>query len=104
VPATCIFDGRRLQPAYFQPNSAGAVHAGKQLINTEDAPAAVGAYSQAVKAGETLYVSGQVGLIPGVITTCRYIMNVYAAIVHEHSLDRLVCWARAACRKYFGTI
>ena len=52
--------------------TSGAVHAGKQLINTEDAPAAVGAYSQAVKAGETLYVSGQVGLIPGVITTLMH--------------------------------
>lgn len=39
--------------------------AGKQLISTDEAPAAVGAYSQAVKAGNTLYVSGQVALIPG---------------------------------------
>ena len=39
---------------------------GKQLISTDKAPAAVGAYSQAVKAGQTLYISGQVGLIPGV--------------------------------------
>lgn len=31
---------------------------------TEAAPAALGPYSQAVKAGKTLYVSGQLGLDP----------------------------------------
>lgn len=39
--------------------------AGQKLISTDKAPAAVGAYSQAVKAGQTLYVSGQLGLVPG---------------------------------------
>jgi enamine deaminase RidA (YjgF/YER057c/UK114 family) len=29
------------------------------------APAALGPYSQAVRAGNTLYVSGQIGLVPG---------------------------------------
>lgn len=32
----------------------------KQIIFTPDAPAPIGPYSQAVKAGNTLYVSGQI--------------------------------------------
>lgn len=36
----------------------------KQVINTEKAPAAIGTYSQAVKAGNTVYLSGQIPLIP----------------------------------------
>jgi len=35
------------------------------LIHTDEAPAAVGPYSQAAKVGNTLYVSGQLGIIPG---------------------------------------
>jgi|TARA_R100000005_G_C4992703_1_gene199877 2-iminobutanoate/2-iminopropanoate deaminase len=36
----------------------------KKIINTESAPAAVGIYSQAVQTGNTIYLSGQIGLIP----------------------------------------
>lgn len=36
----------------------------KQIINTPHAPAPIGPYSQAVKAGNTLYVSGQIPLNP----------------------------------------
>lgn len=36
----------------------------KVVINTPNAPAPVGPYSQAVRVGETLYVSGQVAIIP----------------------------------------
>ncbi|RVU24832.1 RidA family protein [Sandaracinomonas limnophila] len=34
----------------------------KKIIFTEAAPAAIGPYSQAVQAGQTLYVSGQIAL------------------------------------------
>nr|ADD38473.1 Ribonuclease UK114 [Lepeophtheirus salmonis] len=34
------------------------------VISTAKAPAAIGPYSQAVKAGNTLYISGQIGLDP----------------------------------------
>jgi 2-iminobutanoate/2-iminopropanoate deaminase len=34
----------------------------KQIINTTEAPAPIGPYSQAVMAGSTLYVSGQIAL------------------------------------------
>lgn len=36
----------------------------KIIIQTEHAPAAIGTYSQAVKVGETVYLSGQIGLDP----------------------------------------
>ena len=36
----------------------------KQIIKTNDAPQAIGTYSQAVKAGNTVYLSGQIGLDP----------------------------------------
>ncbi|MHB1677662.1 MAG: RidA family protein [Sulfuriferula sp.] len=36
----------------------------KQIINTAAAPAAIGSYSQAVKVGDTVYLSGQIGLDP----------------------------------------
>ena len=36
----------------------------RQAIQTADAPAAIGPYSQAISAGSTLYLSGQIGLDP----------------------------------------
>jgi len=36
----------------------------KQAIHTNDAPAAIGVYSQAIKAGDTVYISGQIPLLP----------------------------------------
>ncbi|MBU1627961.1 deaminase, partial [bacterium] len=38
---------------------------GKELIHTKKAPEAVGPYSQAVKAGNFIYISGQIPIIPG---------------------------------------
>jgi 2-iminobutanoate/2-iminopropanoate deaminase len=35
-----------------------------QVINTTNAPAALGPYSQAIKAGNTIYVSGQLPINP----------------------------------------
>ncbi|MBI5612715.1 MAG: RidA family protein [Gammaproteobacteria bacterium] len=37
----------------------------KQTITTADAPAAIGTYSQAVRTGDTVYLSGQIPLVPG---------------------------------------
>jgi 2-iminobutanoate/2-iminopropanoate deaminase len=37
----------------------------KTIITTDQAPAAVGPYSQAVRAGDYLFTAGQLGLIPG---------------------------------------
>lgn len=37
----------------------------KQIIHTNHAPEAIGPYSQAVKVGNTVYLSGQIPLMPG---------------------------------------
>jgi reactive intermediate/imine deaminase len=37
---------------------------GKQIISTPHAPAAIGVYSQAVRVGNTIWVSGQIPLDP----------------------------------------
>ena len=34
------------------------------VIHTDNAPAAIGTYSQAVKVGDTVYISGQIPLVP----------------------------------------
>ena len=34
------------------------------IVSTESAPAAIGTYSQAVRVGKTVYLSGQIGLDP----------------------------------------
>ncbi len=36
----------------------------RQIIHTENAPAAVGPYSQAVKAGSLVFTAGQIGIDP----------------------------------------
>jgi len=36
----------------------------REIISTQDAPQAIGTYSQAVKVGSTVYLSGQIPLIP----------------------------------------
>ena len=37
----------------------------REIISTPDAPQAIGTYSQAVKVGSTVYLSGQIPLDPG---------------------------------------
>jgi reactive intermediate/imine deaminase len=37
----------------------------RAIISTEAAPAAIGPYSQAVKVGNTVWISGQIPLVPG---------------------------------------
>ncbi len=36
----------------------------KEIIRTDEAPKAIGTYSQAVKAGDSVYLSGQIPLVP----------------------------------------
>ena len=40
----------------------------RAIISTDQAPAAIGAYSQAVRAGDTVYLSGQIPLDPATMT------------------------------------
>lgn len=37
----------------------------RAIVSTPDAPAAIGPYSQAVKVGDTVWLSGQIPLVPG---------------------------------------
>jgi reactive intermediate/imine deaminase len=50
----------------------------KQIISTDKAPAAIGTYTQAVKVGDTVYLSGQIGLDP---TSGQMVEGVDAQIV-----------------------
>jgi len=40
----------------------------KTIISTDNAPSAIGTYSQAVKVNNTVYLSGQIPLIPATMT------------------------------------
>ncbi|PIE37510.1 MAG: reactive intermediate/imine deaminase [Gammaproteobacteria bacterium] len=40
----------------------------RAIISTADAPAAIGPYSQAVKVGGTVWISGQIPLVPETMT------------------------------------
>ena len=64
----------------------------RQIINTANAPAAIGPYSQAVRAGNTVYFSGQIPLDP--VT-----MNVVAGGIAEQTeqvMKNLVAVLQAA--------
>lgn len=40
----------------------------REIISTDQAPAAIGTYSQAVKVDSTVYLSGQIPLVPATMT------------------------------------
>lgn len=40
----------------------------KIIINTDKAPQAIGTYSQAIRVGDTVYLSGQIPLVPETMT------------------------------------
>ena len=52
----------------------------KQIINSEQAPAPVGPYNHSVKAGNTLYVSGQIAIDQ---TTGSLVMESIEAETHQ---------------------
>lgn len=64
----------------------------KEIISTPLAPQAIGTYSQAVKAGETVYLSGQIPLDP---TTMQLVDGDIAASVRQ-VFDNLQAVAEAA--------
>ena len=67
----------------------------KEIISTANAPAAIGPYSQAVKAGDLLFISGQIPLDPatgavveGDITVqTRRVLDNVKAILNEAGAD-----------------
>ena len=64
----------------------------KTYIHTDQAPAAIGAYSQAVKAGNTVYMSGQNPLDP---KTMEVVNSSFTAQA-EQVFDNLSAVAKAA--------
>ncbi len=63
-----------------------------QVIHTDQAPAAIGAYSQAVKCGRTVYLSGQVALDP---KTAAIVAGGIEAEIHQ-VFKNLAAVAKAA--------
>ena len=63
----------------------------KQVLATEQAPAAIGPYSQGIAAGETVYVSGQLPLDPATgafpegiaAQTAQSLKNIQAILAHQ---------------------
>lgn len=56
----------------------------RAAIHTENAPAAIGPYSQAIKAGNTIYLSGQIPLDPATMTLVEGGIEVQARRVFEN--------------------
>lgn len=63
----------------------------KTIISTANAPAAIGTYSQAVRVGDTVYMSGQIGLDPA---SMQMVDGIEAQIVRV--FDNLKAVAEAA--------
>ena len=63
----------------------------KTAIQTAEAPAAIGTYSQAIRAGDTVYLSGQIGLDP---QTMQLVEGIDAQI--ERVFANLTAVAQAA--------
>ena len=67
----------------------------KEIINTNNAPAPIGPYNQAIKTGNLLFVSGQVALKPGtndmanadIIEETHQVMQNLKAILQEAGMN-----------------
>ena len=67
----------------------------KKIINTQNAPAPIGPYNQAVLSGDMLFISGQIALIPGtseladadIAAEANQVMNNLKAILTEAGMD-----------------
>lgn len=68
----------------------------KAFISTEQAPAAIGTYSQAVKVGTAVYLSGQIPLVP---ETMEVISEDFAEQTHQVFKN-----VSAVCNEAGGTI
>ena len=56
----------------------------KEVIHSNKAPQAIGTYSQAVKVGNTVYLSGQIPLVPGMMELEQGDMRAQIARVFEN--------------------
>ncbi len=64
----------------------------RQIISTDGAPSAIGTYSQAVRSGDTVYISGQIPLDP---STMELVEGDMDAKIHR-VFDSLKAIAEAA--------
>jgi reactive intermediate/imine deaminase len=64
----------------------------KQAIHSNDAPAAIGTYSQAIKTGRLVFLSGQIPLVP---TTMEFVDGDFEARTRQ-VFDNLSAVASAA--------
>ncbi|GAB6042151.1 RidA family protein [Endothiovibrio diazotrophicus] len=64
----------------------------REIISTDQAPQAIGTYSQAVKVGDTVYLSGQIPLVPATMALVEGDMEAQIRRV----FDNLQAVARAA--------
>lgn len=64
----------------------------REIITTDQAPQAIGTYSQAVKVGSTVYLSGQIPLVPETMAMVDGDIEVQIRRV----FDNLAALARAA--------
>ena len=56
----------------------------RSIIHTEQAPAAIGPYSQAVRVGDTVYLSGQIPLLPSTGAMLEGAIDAQARQVFEN--------------------
>ncbi|AXY42725.1 MULTISPECIES: RidA family protein [Halomonas] len=68
----------------------------KAVINTDQAPAAIGPYSQAIKAGNTVYLSGQIPLDP---TTMEIVSDDFEAQARQVFTN-----LKAVCEEAAGSL
>lgn len=68
----------------------------KAVINTDQAPAAIGPYSQAIKAGNTVYLSGQIPLDPATMALVSDDFEAQARQVFTN--------LKAVCEEAAGTL
>mgnify|MGYP001203102605 FL=1 len=55
----------------------------KEIIKTENAPAPIGPYNQAIKVNDTLYISGQIPLIPSTMELLKGTIQEETELVME---------------------
>ena len=68
----------------------------KKIIHTESAPAAIGTYSQAVAVGNTVYISGQIPLVP---ETMQLVSDEI-----ELQIEQVLTNLAAVCKAAGGTL
>lgn len=67
----------------------------KSVVNTDKAPAAIGPYSQAIKAGNIMFISGQIPVDPangtvvsgGIAAQTKMVLDNISAILKHENLE-----------------